>query len=125
MSHIRFNHIFFSLMLLAALSATFSPRVSDRAQAHLQKLFHPVANPVYATAQWFYEKMAPKKPRDDASPDHPRDLKEVYQENADLRMQVQILRADIQRLQELNADRDKIGDLRRRCTPVQVVGGDS
>jgi cell shape-determining protein MreC len=112
-------------MLLAALSAVFSPRVSERAQAHLQGLFYPVSKPAYAVSDWVHERTIPRKTRDDGSPEHPRDLAEVYQENTDLRMQVKILQADLQRLQELNADRDKIGDLRSRCTPVEVVGGDA
>jgi cell shape-determining protein MreC len=112
-------------MLLAALSAIFSPRVSDRAQANLQGLFYPISKPVYAVSQWVHEKAVPQKTLDGTSPDHPRDPKDVYAENTDLRTQVESLRADVQRLEELNADRDKIGDLRSRCTPVEVVGGDA
>ena len=63
--------------------------------------------------------------QDDGSPDHPRDLKDVYQENVDLKNQIVILKQDLATLQELNADRDKIGDLRSRCMPIGVSGGDA
>src|SRR4051794_12091086 len=112
MSHLRFNHVFLFLMLLAALSAWFSPGVSSRAQAQLQRLFVPVSKPMYAIADWLHDKATSKRPRDQSSPEHPRDLSDVYHENMDLREQVALLRADLQKLQEINADRDKIGDLR-------------
>src|SRR5689334_15622562 len=120
MSHLRFNHVFTALMMLATLSAWFSPGVSDRAQANLQTLFKPVSKPVYAFANFVHDRTVPKHVKDDGSPDHARDAKEIIQENLDLRMQLSVLRADLQRLQELNADRDKIGDLRSRCLPVEV-----
>ena len=82
-------------MLLAALSAWFSPGVSDRAQAHLQALFVPVSKPIYALGNFVRDKTVPKRVRDDGSPDHARDSKEIIQENLDLRMQIATLRADL------------------------------
>jgi cell shape-determining protein MreC len=125
MSHLRFNHVFSTLMLLAALSAWFSPSVSDRAQAQLQVLFVPVSKPIYAFASWVHDRASPRRARDDSSPDHPRDATVIIQENNDLRQQVELLRAEVQRLQELNADFDKVGDLRSRCVRVEVAGGDA
>ncbi len=126
MSYLRFNHVFYLLMLLAALSAFFfPPRVSQTAQGQLQKLFHPISTPIYSLASWSYDKAVPKKVRDDTSPDHPREASDLIRENADLRSQIQYLNSELERLQELNADRERIGDLRNRCTPVQVTGGDA
>jgi hypothetical protein len=125
MSHIRFNHVFFVLMLLAVVLAFFSPRVSERAQAQLQTLFVPIARPIHSMAGWSHDKVAPTTIRDDASPHQPRDLGEVLRENSDLRMQILTLNGELEKLKELNADRSKLGDLRSRCTPVEVVAGDS
>jgi hypothetical protein len=125
MSHIRFNHVFFGLMVLAALSAITAPRVSARAQAQLQKLFIPVAKPMYAFGGWSHDRIVKPVLRDDASPDHPRDQQTLLRENTDLRGQVLTLTAELDRLKELTADRSKLGDLQSRCTVVDVAGRDA
>ena len=109
MSHLRFNHVFFALMSLAALSAAFSPRVSEKAQGQLQTLFIPVARPMYAFGGWSHERLSPPKLRDDGSPHQPRDVREVVRENADLRTQILTVTAELERLKELTADRSKLG----------------
>jgi hypothetical protein len=126
MFHLRFNHVFFGLMLLSFLSAyVFSPRVTDRPRAHVQNIFAPVAKPANAIGGWIHRKISPPQVRDDGSPAHPRSEVEVLQENQRLRIQIANQQAIITQFQEREADRAKLGDLRDLCTPFSVIGGDS
>jgi hypothetical protein len=126
MSHIRFNHVFFFLMFVAALCVFVIPaRISGVAQGQLQFLFIPVAKPVHALAGWAHDRMAPKTVKDEESPDHPRTPAELIRENDDLRMQVATLTSQLDQLRELNADRERLGPLRERCTPIGVEGFES
>jgi len=126
MSHIRFNHIFLALMFLAALAAFVLPTwVSRPAQAHLQFLFTPIAKPTRALAGWIHGKFAPQRAHDDGSLNQPRSPDEILRENLDLRMQLATITAQLDQLKELNADRQRLGPLRERCTPVGVSAYDS
>jgi cell shape-determining protein MreC len=126
MSHIRFNHIFLSLMFLAALAVFVLPTwVSRPAQAHLQFLFTPIAKPTRALAGFVYAKVSPPRAHDDGSPNQPRSPQELLQENLDLRMQLATITAQLDQLKELNADRQRLGPLRERCTPVSVSSYDA
>src|SRR6185369_17322562 len=121
MSHIRFNHVFVSLMFIAALAVFVVPqRISSVAQGQLQFLFAPVARPMHALAAWTHDKIAPPTARDDASPDHPRTSAELLRENADLRQQMASLAAQIDQLKELNEERKRLGPLRDRSILVGV-----
>ncbi len=126
MSHIRFNHVFFFLMFVAALCVFVIPtRISGAVQGHLQFVFKPIATPIHALAGWTHDKMVPKVVKDEDSPDHPRTPAELIRENDDLRMQVATLTSQLDQLRELNADRERLGPLRERCTPIGVEGFES
>jgi cell shape-determining protein MreC len=126
MFHLRFNHVFFGLMGLSFLSAfIISPRVTDRPRAHIQNIFAPVAKPVNLIGGWVHSKISPPEIRDDGSPKAPRQGLEVFNENLRLRIQVANLTSVVAQLQEREADRAKLGDVRSVCTPFNVIGGDS
>jgi cell shape-determining protein MreC len=113
-------------MALSFLSAfVFSPHVTDRPRAHVQNIFAPVAKPANAIGGWLHRKLSPAEIRDDGSPKTPRSGGEIYLENQQLRMQVANLQGIVAQLQEREADRAKLGDVRSLCTPVGVIGTDS
>jgi cell shape-determining protein MreC len=58
-------------------------------------------------------------PRDD------RAVADVKEENVQLRQLVSGFKAQLDELQRINADRNAVGDIRRLCTPVPVVGNDA
>jgi rod shape-determining protein MreC len=127
MSQLRFNHVFFVLMLLAALAAFVIPqRISSPAQAQLQVLFSPISRPIYSIAGWVHDRAVPKpQPRDDGSTDHLRTADELILENRDLRQQNLMLAGQLDKLKELDAERAKVGNLQDQCVVVATTGGDS
>jgi hypothetical protein len=123
MSFLRFHHVFAILMLLSVLSAfvlpaRFNHRVSDPARANLQGLFAPVSHPARAVASWFHDRFAARESRD------PRSSQAVADENQKLKVEVANLLGQLQALQRVNADRDRVGPIRPFCTPVPVIGTD-
>ena len=126
MSYLRFNHVFGFLMLLALVSAFLLPsRVSSAPRSMVQNLFAPVARPARAIALWAHDRISPPQVKDDASPEHPRNIAEVRKENDQLRQANAYLQAQLQELKEINADRARLGDLRALCTPFPVFAGDA
>lgn len=113
-------------MLLGLFSAfVLSPTASRRVQASLQGVFAPVAWPVNRLAGWVHSLIAGRELRDDASPGRPRGSDELIAENHRLRVALANAQGQLQRLQELEADRARLGDVRKLCTPVSVIGVDS
>lgn len=119
MSIFRFNHVFYGLLLIAALAAFAIPqRFTDRAEPQLQALFVPVAKPVRGFTAWATGQSGPEAIRDD------RPVLAIRQQNDELAQENVKLRHDLEELQKINAEREKLGDIRPLCTPVQVVGPD-
>jgi hypothetical protein len=126
MSYLRFNHVFFSLMLLALLSAfVFSPTATDRVKGRVSNIFAPVAWPTNQLSGWAKQKLFGQHVRDDGSPHNPRTETELRVENSNLRIALMNLEGQIQRLAEDKAQRDAVGDAKRFCTPYSVMGGDA
>jgi hypothetical protein len=126
MSFLRFNHVFSGLMLLALCSAFVVPeRVSSAGRAQVQGLFAPVARPVRLIASWLHDRLIRPDSLDSASPDQPRNLQQLRDENDTLKQLTASLSLQLQGLQELNADRSKLGAVRAFCTPFDVFGQDS
>jgi len=123
---LRFNQLFFGLLALSFLSAMLlPPSVSHQAQVNVQVLFAPVASPVRALSFWIHNRVVPKTVHDGASPDHPRLTSEVYAENNALRQQLAMLSTELEKLQALESERNKLNWLRDLCTPYSVFGGDA
>jgi hypothetical protein len=125
MSFVRFNHVFLALMGLSLASVAISPRIGAAPRVNLQALFAPISVPVRGIASWAHTRFTDTTPRDIASPDTPRTVAQVRQENTELRLAVIELTKQLEHLQLLNADREKLGVLRQQCTPVDVIGADS
>lgn len=122
----RFNHVFAALMLLALLSATLLPTgAPDRLRGLLQGVFTPLARPLSLLAGAVAARFAPPPPIDPGSPARPRLAEDVYTENEHLRLLVASLEGQLQALRKVNAERERVGSVRRFCIPVKVVGGDT
>ena len=126
MSFLRFNHVFLGLMALSFLSAVISPRFGGTPKMNVQALFAPVAVPARGVVSMVTGMFSEEQlPADAASPDKPRPLAQIREENTQLRLTVIELTKQLEYLQILNADREKLGLLRQLCTPVAVVGTDA
>lgn len=126
MSYLKFNHVFFGLLVLSFCSAMLLPSsISRLAQANVQVLFAPVASPVRSISAWAHNKLTPKTVHDDGSPKQPRVESVVYAENAMLRQQIALLSSELGRLQATEKERDRLTWLRGYCTPYSVFGGDA
>jgi cell shape-determining protein MreC len=126
MSFLKFHHVFSGLMLLALLSALVIPQdLNNVARAQVQALFAPVARPVRAIAAAVHRRVVPQDIADRASPSKPRSDAELRRENDQLRQQLAALTVQNERLEQQESQRSAMGDLRRFCTPVAVLGGDS
>src|SRR5688572_1598018 len=113
----RFKEVFFCLLVLSFISAFFLPPEITHKARNVQALFYPVARPSRAIGAALSDRFA-QPPRDD------RAVADVRAENEQLRMMVSQLTAELHQLQQINADRQLVGDLRQYCTPVRVVGND-
>lgn len=122
----RFNPVFAILMLLALLSATLLPsRFPDRLRGLVQGVFTPLARPVSLLADAVVSRWSPAPPVDPVSPTRPRLSEDLYHENAQLRLLVASLEGQLEALRQLNAERERVGSVRRFCIPVKVAGADS
>lgn len=59
------------------------------------------------------------------APTDPRPADAVVSENIDLKQSVAKLTFDLNELRKVNAEREKLGDIRDLCTPVTVIGSES
>ena len=59
------------------------------------------------------------------APTDPRPADAIVAENVDLKQSVAKLTFDLNELRKVNAEREKLGDIRDLCTPVTVVGSES
>jgi cell shape-determining protein MreC len=120
MGRIRVQHVFTVLLGASALTAfVIPPRFTEFARPHLESLFAPVSRPAGAVAARVRSRVSPPKNVDD------RPAEDVKIENDRLRQTVVNLAEQLALLQEINADREALGQARRLCTPVAVVGGDA
>ncbi len=115
---LRFNQVFVGLVALSFVSAFILPSHLTNPVRSVQGLFYPVARPARAIGGVLNARMS-HPPRDD------RAVADVKDENAQLRQLVSGLKAQLDELQRINADRNAVGDIRRLCTPVPVVGNDA
>ncbi|HLL89132.1 MAG TPA: rod shape-determining protein MreC [Tepidisphaeraceae bacterium] len=120
MGQIRGQHVFTVLMGAAALTAfVIPPRFTAFAKPHMESLFAPVARPAAAVAARVRQRIDPVREVDD------RPAEDVKAENGKLRNTVVYLSQQLAQLKQINADRESIGEARRLCTPVAVVGSDA
>lgn len=120
MSFFRFNHVFVGLMFMAFLCAFVLPSsLTDTARIHAAGLFNPLSYPIRRIAEDLYGPAPRVAVADDRSKD------EIAAENDQLRQEVAVLQASVDRLQKLEAERVKLGDLKSLCVRVGVSGNDA
>jgi cell shape-determining protein MreC len=125
MAWITFNRIYAGLIIVAVVSAMILPKpFSDRARAQIQRAFMPITYPIHTVASIAARRISPQLPDVEQARGGPRTYQEIADENRDLRMEVAHLTAQLQKLQEINADRAAIGPIREHCRPLQVDGMD-
>jgi len=112
---LRFNQVFVGLVALSFISAFVLPAHLTNPVRSVQGLFYPVARPARAIGGVLNARMS-HPPKDD------RAVADVKEENVQLRQLVSGLKAQLDELQRINADRNAVGDIRRLCTPVPIVG---
>lgn len=126
MSNLRFNHVFFVLMLVSLVSAFFfPPEATNPGRAHLQGLFSPISRPARGLAGVVYRRFHQNVPVDDGSPAIPRAPQTLLEENRQLRVALSNLSVKFEQLTQLNADRQLVGNIRPLCEPASVTGADS
>ena len=120
MSYLRFNHVFFALMGLSALSALVIPsRYATKFQPQIQSLFAPVSRPVWSVAAWVSNRVTPPAAND------PRSAQDIRQENQRLRAQLARLQAQVDELSRRDAALSELGQKRELCRIAKVVGADA
>lgn len=120
MSHVKFNHVFTSLLVLSALSAfVIPPKFTNKAVPQVQTAFAPVSVPARGMGAWLRDRVAPRQSTDK------RKIDDVKAENALFRTRIFELEAQLQREIERNIQWLSLGKLKDRCVPVEVVGDDA
>ena len=120
MSSPRFNHVFFFLMLSAFLCAFVLPdNFTDTARIHFAGVFNPLSYPSRRIAEAIYHRLSPENTAD------PRSRQALIDENDRLRQEVVRLSANVEQLEKLEGERQRLGDLQSLCVHVPVAGGDS
>lgn len=122
MEKLTFNKVFAALLVIAVISVLIVPKpASDRAKRRFQRVFEPVSRPLRLVLGPVYNHFNPQPPEVQG----PRTYAELAAENQQLRLLVASLMAQLQKLQQLNAVRDAMGDLRDITRPMKVVGIDT
>jgi hypothetical protein len=101
--------------------AVFGPRFA-RLQATTALAFVPISHPANRFSHFL---AADGGPLDPASPDDPRELRLIAEENDRLRAQLARYQGALDELKAIHQDRQSLGeDVLPRCTALRVVGGD-
>jgi cell shape-determining protein MreC len=108
-------------MLLACASAFVIPQqYTDKAQPQIQVLFAPVSLPARWVGGALERRLAgPEQPTD------PRPVAAIRELNDHLMQQNAWLTQELDDLRKVNNERKLVGDIRKFCTPVPVIGSDS
>lgn len=117
----RARAIYWVFMAASALMAVLGPRL-NRLQATTALAFVPISHPANRFSHFL---AAEEGPLDPSSPDDPRELRAIADENNGLRARVAELEGALAKLKAINQDRQSLGeDVLPRCTPLTVVSGD-
>jgi cell shape-determining protein MreC len=120
MSSLRFHHVFFGLMVCSAAVAFLVPaQYGAKFQPQVQVLFAPVSRPAGAIAAVISNRVAP------ATVDDRRTTVALHTENEQLRVDVDLLRTQLEEIYRQNAELGKLGLVKDLCRLVKVVGGDA
>jgi hypothetical protein len=120
MSHIRFNHVFTTLLLLSAVCAFAVPaEYSNLVRGRIDGVFAPAAWPLRRLAGAVSGRLGEAREKPGGC-----EVGDAQREIARLRDQVASLSVQLGELRELNANRELAGDAQRYSLPCKVIGAD-
>jgi cell shape-determining protein MreC len=126
MPHVKFQHVFASLLVLSALSAfVLSPRITNPSRAAVQGIFAPVAWPTNAVAGWVHDRFAGDAVDNGGLNGTARTPSEIIEENRRLRDANAALTIRIQALSRIDAELASLKDVRDYCVRARVTGADT
>lgn len=112
------NHVFYLLLVLSAISAFLLPqRATDKVRPMVGGLLRPVAGPTHSVTSWATGRGNGPPPPVDARP-----ADTIVAENLELKHSLAKAMYDLNELRKVNAEREKLGEIRDLCTPVTVIG---
>jgi cell shape-determining protein MreC len=119
-SALRFSQTFFGLMALSFLSAFILPqRMTDVGRTGFESLLIPISRPTYHLANTIRGHFVREQPQDT------RPAQNIERENLVLKQQVQLMAAQIERLEQRAGERERLGGFERLCGRFEVAGTDS
>lgn len=121
MTFLTFQRVFWFLMALSLVSIFAVPAdTTSRFGPHFSAFFIPIASPTRRLAAWAYGRAGGEGPSLDQ-----RDEQTIKAENLALRQEVSNLTASLEFLKQENAQWKSLGNFRKLCTPLNVIGSDS
>lgn len=94
-----------------------NPKYTNRIR-NFQGLFSPIASPVRKISASLSEKFAKVDDSDR------RAMADVKAENEELRVTLMGVQGQLEELKRINVEREAVGEIRKFCTPMGVIGGD-
>lgn len=126
MAHIKFQHVFASLLVLSALSAFIVGRsITDASRAAVQGIFAPVARPTHLLAGWIAARVHGPRADDNGPGGSARSSEQILKENQELRVALANLSGQLSELRHLDAQMATIANVREQCVLARVIGGDA
>jgi cell shape-determining protein MreC len=120
MSALRFHHVFFVLMLLALISAFgLNPERSQRLAPRVESLFAPIAKPFRSIGEAINRRWGTPDPVD------PRTSQAIREENQALRIANATLKAQLDELKIVVADRESLGEIGKDSRQYKVITADA
>src|SRR5688572_28590467 len=116
MSKIKFNHVFAVLLLLSLLCAFILATYTSGAQAHIQGILYPIAEPARAIASTL--RGLSDGPRDS------RAASDIVEENERLKLSLTSLTGQMEQLLTRVAEIEQFGPVGQFCKRVPVMGND-
>jgi hypothetical protein len=127
---LRVHHVIYVLLALSALFAfVIPPQAIDPIRGNLRFGFYPISWPISSVLNLSFGKIAPPRERDDGAIRNPdsgkttaRDTDAIVHENNLMRVKIASLTGQLARLEEMEAQRGTVGEVRDRCKPSRVLG---
>lgn len=120
----RLRILTWALIVGSIAMTLFAPRLGGL-QATGALIVAPVSYPARGLGHWIAAPLAHEPPLDALSPDAPRDVQRVYEQNEMLAQKLLTLQGQLEELRALVRDRQKLGQsLLSLSAPAAVVGSD-
>lgn len=120
----RLRILAWSLIVGSIAMTLFGPPLG-RLQATGALVVTPVSYPARGIGHWIASPLADAPPLDALSPDAPRDVRQVYEQNEMLAQQMLSLQGQLETLRAIVRDRQKLGEsLLSRSAPAVVTASD-